>query len=181
MSKRFFTSFELAIVSMFATLDFVLFFTVESIARIPPIPILVAVAFLNTMCRFIADRFGTITLTYTIVAILSTPFPVFGGVSGPQKILAALATGLVTDTVLSLLKARSRVFRGIAYGVVDPLVMTPTLTAVNFYIAGFAFAGELLKSWISILLLVTILIEVTGGILAAVLYEKKIAVLLKKD
>jgi energy-coupling factor transporter transmembrane protein EcfT len=125
-----FTVPELVVIALTVSLNFSIFIVFEPLltaSGIPPLPIIVPVAMMYTLCRFLVNKFGTLTLSLLIFSILAIPTAVWGPFPGPYKIPIALVAGLITDTVMSLTRNRSYVFRGMCYSV-NGLVMMPLMT-----------------------------------------------------
>jgi len=175
LAVRRFTTPELVVISLTGALNFVIFIVLEPLfdaLHIPPLPMLFIIAMNYVLCRFIVDKFGTITLSLLIFSILATFTPIWGGVPGLHKIPIALLAGTATDGVMSLTKKRGHALRGALYGAVNGLIMMPTMTLTVYFLFRSPLSLQLLQGLVFILTAVDMVVECIGGVLAAVVYKR---------
>ncbi len=174
-SRKKFTTPELVVTALTGALNFVIFIVMEPIfdaIHIPPLPMLFIVAMNYVLCRFIVDKFGTITLSLVIFSMLATFTPIWGGVPGLHKIPIALVSGLATDAALSLSKHWRYTLRGLLYGALNGLIMMPAMTLTVFFLFRSPLSEQLMQGLIFILTVVDMVVEAIGGILAAGVYQR---------
>lgn len=174
-SRKKFTTPELVVTALTGALNFVIFIVMEPIfdaIHIPPLPMLFIVAMNYVLCRFIVDKFGTITLSLVIFSMLATFTPIWGGVPGLHKIPIALVSGLATDAALSLSKHWRYTLRGLLYGALNGLIMMPAMTLTVFFLFRSPLSKQLMQGLIFILTVVDMVVEAVGGILAAGVYQR---------
>jgi hypothetical protein len=170
-----FTVPQLVVIALTGALNFVIFIVLEPVfdaLHIPPLPMLFMVAMNYVLCRFIVDKFGTITLSLVVFSILATFTPIWGGVPGLHKIPIALVSGLATDAALSLSKRWRYALRGLLYGAVNGLIMMPAMTLTVFFLFRSPLSIQLMEGLIVALTVVDMVVEAVGGVLAAVVYRR---------
>ncbi len=172
--KRFSTP-ELVLIALTGGLNFAVFIVLEPVlaaAHIPPLPILVFISMNYVLCRFVIDKFGTITLSLLIFSLLATFTPIWGGVPGLHKIPIALVSGLATDGALSVSRRWSYAARGILYGAVNGLIMMPAMTLTVFFLFRSPLSEKLMHGLIVGFTAADMAVEAVGGVLASAAYRR---------
>jgi hypothetical protein len=156
-------------------LNFAVFVVLEpalAALRIPPLPILFIIAMNYVLCRFVIDKFGTITMSLLVFSFLATFTPIWGGVPGLHKIPIALVSGLATDGALSLTRKWSYTWRGLLYGAVNGLIMMPLMTLTVFFLFRSPLSEKLMQGLIIGFTVADMAVEAVGGLLAAAAYKR---------